>query len=110
MRKLGRLDGRRKRRNGGSVGKRRIVVGSSVFASFGEPLLTELRIVYVFHHVHSRDFEKGELPKFEQECDGLKRECRSGKISLEECNAKRFKLTKKYLPEECPEDWIKSIP
>ena len=79
-------------------------------ASYGEPLLTELRIVYVFHHVHSRNFEKGELQKFEQECDGLKRECRSGKISLEECNAKRFKLTKKYLPEECPEDWIKSIP
>lgn len=81
-----------------------------VRASYSEPLLTELRAIYVFHRVHSRNFEKGELQKFEQECDGLKRECRSGKISLEECNAKRFKLTKKYLPEECPEDWIKSIP
>ena len=35
---------------------------------------------------------------------------KDGKISLEECNARRFKLTKKYLPEECPEDWVKSIP
>ena len=79
-------------------------------ASYDEPLLTELRIVYIFHHGHSRNLEKGELQKFEQECDGLRRECRDGKISLEKCNSRRFKLTKKYLPEECPEDWVKSIP
>ena len=79
-------------------------------ASYDESLLTELRIVYIFHHVHSRDLAKGELQKFEQECDGLKRECCGGKISLKKSNARRFKLTKKYLPDECPDDWVKSIP
>ena len=81
-----------------------------VKASYSEPLLTELRAIYVFHHGNSLDVTYGELQQFELECDGLKRECRSGKISLEECNAKRFELTKKYLPEECPEDWVRSIP
>ena len=79
-------------------------------ASYDEPLLTELRVVYIFHHVRSRDLPKGELQKFEQECDGLRRDCRDGKISIKKSNARRFKLTKKYLPDECPEDWVKSIP
>ena len=66
-------------------------------------LLDEIKRVLLFR-------SKGELQKFEQECDGLKRECCGGKISLKKSNARRFKLTKKYLPDECPDDWVKSIP
>ena len=79
-------------------------------ASYDEPLLSELRIVYIFHHVHSRDLAKDELQKFEQECDGLKRDCLQGKLSFKKGTARRFKLTKQYLPDECPDDWVKSIP
>lgn len=78
-------------------------------ATYTEPLLVELRIVYVFHHAMP-DVPRGELQAFEQRGDALRRDCEAGKITLEKCCRERGKLAAKYLPSECPADWIQSIP
>lgn len=79
-------------------------------ASYKEPILSEFRIRYADRHKFDDAMPRSEIPKFERECRALKRDIANGKISGDAINVRKFELTKKYLPAECPDDWVKSIP
>lgn len=80
-------------------------------ASYNEPVLSQLRIVYVIHHVGSLDASRRyELQGLDRKCDDLKRDFLKGKLAFDKFNAIRFELTKRFLPDDCPDDWIKSMP
>lgn len=77
-------------------------------ASYREPLLADLRRMYIIHHFHH--FEGKARDNFMKNAEMLFDEFSKGKgMSYERYSEKLFKLTKPLLPRECPEDWVKCI-
>lgn len=78
--------------------------------SYDDQRLVELRIHYVYRHRTSESADGEELRKLRIECDELKREFMNGKLPFDQYNAKRFELSKKFLPTKCPNDWVRTLP
>lgn len=78
-------------------------------ASYKEPLLADLRRIYVIHHFDP-DVDMKEKENFDKKAKKLFDEFNYKEdISYEQYSEKLFKLTKPLLPKECPEDWVKYI-
>ena len=80
-----------------------------VQVTYDEPLLVDLRVTYLVHRVFPQRKNRAEMDAFDKQTEELAKEWKSGRISFEKYQKARFELTSKYLPKECPEDWVKAI-